>query len=34
MIIISNDLIDTTFLRSNTAELQPCWTHMCRYLFP
>jgi len=31
---ISNRFIDTTILRSNAAELQLCWTHMCRYLFP
>jgi len=30
---ISNDFIDTTFLRSNAAELQLYRTHMCRYLF-
>jgi len=32
--IISNDFIDTTFLRSNAAKLQLCWTHMCRDPFP
>ena len=30
---VSNDFIDTTFLRSNAAKLQLCSTHMCRYYF-
>jgi len=31
---ISNDFNDTTFLWSNTAKLQLCWTYMCRYILP